>query len=315
MALPANNHPNFIAKHDDIGIVAAGFSGGQRRLGVSAAPSAMIEAGLLEEVHNDLGYNIHHDHTVHSYTDLYPTSDPDHRGMKKPRAVSAAMEKLSQQVCVLTLGGDHSVAIGTLSGTARAIRKRHGREMAVIYVDAHGDINTPETSGSGNIHGMPVAFVSGLAKGDSKDIFGWIKDEHLINVDKLVYIGLRDVGASEKKTFQENEIKVFSMHDVNRLGIGRVMELALAYIGNTPIHLSYDIDALDPEWAPSTGFPVPGGLSLCEGVFIAECIRDTGNLIAMDLVEVNPQLEVRGAERTIQSGFALIRSALGNRSI
>jgi arginase len=144
--------------------------------------------------------------------------------MKNPLAVSAVTQQLSEQVyahakegrCVLTLGGDHSIAIGTVSGTAKAIRERLGREMAVIWVDAHADINTPETSDSGNIHGMPVAFVTGLAKEKREDIFGWLKDEHMLSVKKLVYIGLRDVDRGEKQILREHGIRAFSMHDIDR---------------------------------------------------------------------------------------------------
>jgi arginase len=153
-----------------------------------------------------------------------PTSDPDLRGMKNPLAVSAVTKRLSEQVyahakegrCVLTLGGDHSIAIGTVSGTAKAIRERLGREMAVIWVDAHADINTPETSESGNIHGMPVAFLTGLAKEKREDVFGWLKEDQLISTKKLVYIGLRDVDRGEKKILREHGIRAFSMHDIDR---------------------------------------------------------------------------------------------------
>lgn len=153
-----------------------------------------------------------------------PAHDPDVRGMKRPLAVSAVTEKLAEQVyeqskagrCVLTLGGDHSIAIGTVAGTAKATRERLGREMALIWVDAHADINTPETSDSGNIHGMPVAFVTRLAREERKDIFGWLQDEMMVSVKKLVYIGLRDVDKGEKKILRENGIKAFSMHDIDR---------------------------------------------------------------------------------------------------
>ena len=154
-----------------------------------------------------------------------PESDIEYRNMKRPLAVSAVTQQLSVQVyeharegrCVLTLGGDHSIAIGTIAGTAKAIRERlDGREMAVIWVDAHADINTPETSDSGNIHGMPVAFLTGLAKEDRKDVFGWLEKEQMISVRKLVYIGLRDVDRGEKKILREHGIKAFSMHDIDK---------------------------------------------------------------------------------------------------
>jgi arginase len=185
---------------------------------------ALIESGLLTQLSEDLDYEVHHDNIVHYYEKDIPTEDPDHRGMKKPRAVSAVTEKLSSQVYdyakdgkfILTLGGDHSIAIGTVSGTAKAIRERLGREMAVIWVDAHADINLPETSGSGNIHGMPMAFLTRLATEEKKDIFGWMRDEHIVSTQKIVYIGLRDVDRGEKKILRENGIKAFSMHDIDR---------------------------------------------------------------------------------------------------
>jgi arginase len=243
--------------------------------------------------------------------------------MKNPLAVSAVTKRIADQVyaqaiegrMVLTLGGDHSIAIGTIAGSAKATRERIGREIAVIWVDAHADINTPETSDSGNIHGMPVAFVTGLAKESREEYFGWIKDAHLLSVKKLVYIGLRDVDAGEKRILRENGVKAFSMHDIDRHGIGRVMDMALAHIGaDTPIHLSFDVDALDPMWAPSTGTPVRGGLTLREGDYICECVHETGSLVAVDLVEVNPRLaddKDVGAHETVRAGCSLVRCALG----
>ena len=314
MTSPSTIPAKFLTNNRDLGVVAVGFSGGQVRCvsrcflswlraksgqckpGVDAAPSALISAGLLTQLTDDLGYRLHHDNTVHSYSDIMPKFDPDFRNMKHPLSVSAVTKRLSEQVydhasqgrCVLTLGGDHSLAIGSVAGTAKAVRERHhGREMAVIWVDAHADINTPETSDSGNVHGMPVAFLTGLATEERDDVFGWLKKEHLISTKKLVYIGLRDVDGGEKKILREHGVRAFSMHDIDKHGIGRVMEMALGHIGNdTPIHLSFDVDALDPQWAPSTGTPVRGGLTLREGDYIAECVHETGSLVAMDLVGV-----------------------------
>ncbi|KAI9686299.1 MAG: Arginase, catabolizes arginine to ornithine and urea [Bogoriella megaspora] len=313
--------PKFLPSSNDIGLIAVGFSGGQCKPGVDAAPMALIESGLVEQIQNDLKYNVTYDNKVHVYNELMPESDPDYRNMKNPLSVSAVTRALSDKVYehaskgrfVLTLGGDHSIAIGTISGTARAIRQRLGREMAVIWVDAHADINTPETSDSGNIHGMPVAFLTRLAKEQREDIFGWIQDDQTISPKKLVYIGLRDVDRGEKQILRENGIKAFSMHDIDRHGIGKVMDMALGWIGSdTPIHLSFDIDALDPMWAPSTGTAVRGGLTLREGDFIAECVHGTGSLVALDLVEVNPSLETQGATETIRAGCSIVRCALGD---
>ncbi|KFA70593.1 hypothetical protein S40285_04692 [Stachybotrys chlorohalonatus IBT 40285] len=306
----------FLSQQEDLGVVAC-------KPGVDAAPSALIESGLLTQLRDELGYKLHGDDTVHLYTDLVPAEDPDYRAMKNPLAVSAVTRRIAEQTyahasqgrLVLTLGGDHSIAIGTIAGTAKGVRERLGREIAVIWVDAHADINTPETSGSGNIHGMPVAFLTGLAKDDREEYFGWIKDDMLLSVRKLVYIGLRDVDPGEKRILRENGIKAFSMFDIDRYGIGRVMEMALAHIGtDTPIHLSFDVDALDPMWAPSTGTPVRGGLTLREGDYICECVHETGSLVAVDLVEVNPTLapkEDMGAHETVRAGCSLVRCALG----
>jgi arginase len=355
MTSPSTIRPKFLTAPSELGVVAVGFSGGQCKPGVDAAPNALISAGLLTQLRDELGYDLHGDNEVNDYNSLRPKSDPDHRGMKNPRAVSSVTQHLSEQIYshakagrfVLTLGGDHSIAIGTVSGTARAIRERLGREIAVIWVDAHADINTPELSLSGNVHGMPVAFLTGLASainpttttingsatngsatngsatngsatnGSSYSTgplpFSWLPSTPPLSVSKLVYIGLRDVDRAEKLILRQHNIRAFSMHDIDRHGIGRVMELALAHIGaDTPIHLSFDVDALDPQWAPSTGTPVRGGLTLREGDYIAECVHESGQCVAMDLVEVNPSLEAKGAEETVRAGCSLVRCALGD---
>lgn len=189
---------------------------------------------------------MHHDNTVHTYADRIPADDAPFRNMKNPRAVSVVTQQIAAQVyeqasagrMVLTLGGDHSIAIGTIAGTARAVKERLGREMAVIWVDAHADINTPETSDSGNIHGMPVAFLTGLASESRDDIFGWLHqgneagtkgDVHgnhtqvegggvrgVISPKKLVYLGLRDVDRGEKEILRREGIRAFSMHDIDK---------------------------------------------------------------------------------------------------
>jgi arginase len=185
---------------------------------------ALIENGLIKQLEEDLEFNVSYDGKVHNYSEFVPTEDPDYRGMKRPKFASAVTQEVSNQVyqhasqgkLVLTLGGDHSIAIGTVSGTAKAIRERLGREIAVIWVDAHADINTPETSDSGNIHGMPVSFLTGLATETREDVFGWLKAEHMLSTKKLVYIGLRDIDKGEKKILREHGIKAFSMHDIDR---------------------------------------------------------------------------------------------------
>lgn len=196
----------------------------QQKSGVDTGPGALISAGLLTQLREELGYELFHDDAIHNYLSLIPAQDPDYRNMKRPHAVSVVTKRISEQVyehakqgrCVLTLGGDHSIAIGTIGGTARAIRERLGREIAVIWVDAHADINTPETSSSGNIHGMPVSFLTGIAEEKREDVFGWMTPEQKISHKKLVYIGLRDVDRAEKEILKKFGIKAFSMHDIDR---------------------------------------------------------------------------------------------------
>ena len=144
--------------------------------------------------------------------------------MKNPRSVSAVTRQIADQVyaharegrMVLTLGGDHSIATGTVAGSAKAVRERLGREVAVVWVDAHADINTPELSDSGTIHGMPLGFLTGLAREEKEEYFGWLKEDNLISMRKLVYIALRDVDPAERKILRENGIKAFSMFDIDK---------------------------------------------------------------------------------------------------
>lgn len=199
----------------------------QGKAGVDAGPQVLIDSGLLTQLSSELGYKLKGDDNVHLYPDLLVKSaeaDPPFRNMKNPLSVSAVTRRIAEQTyehsragrMTLTLGGDHSIAIGTIAGTAKATRERLGREIAVIWVDAHADINTPEASGSGNIHGMPVAFLTGIAKEEREEYFGWLKEDMRLNHRKLVYIGLRDVDVEEKKILREYGIKAFSMFDIDR---------------------------------------------------------------------------------------------------
>lgn len=183
----------------------------------------MIAAGLLTQLEHDLHYTLFFDDVVHVYHSLIPFQDPPHNNMNRSLAVSAVNKRISEQVykhahqgrLVLTLGGDHSISIGSLAGTAEAIRRRlPGKELAVLWVDAHGDINTPDTTISGNIHGMALAFSTGLYRSTEVDRFGWLREEQLINKKKLVYIALRDLDEGEEVILEKHDIKRFYMTDV-----------------------------------------------------------------------------------------------------
>ncbi|KAI5449572.1 Arginase, catabolizes arginine to ornithine and urea [Naganishia albida] len=242
--------------------------------------------------------------------------DPPIGNMKKPRLVSSVCEKLSgvvkgyaeRGVMPVTLGGDHSLAMGTIAGSMAAYP-----EACVIWIDAHADINTPLTTDTGNLHGCPVSFLLGLEGTDVAPFNEWIKP--CLRPDRLVYIGLRDVDPAEKRILRENNIKCFTMHDVDKHGIGKVVEMALAHVnpkGERPVHLSFDVDATDPSVAASTGTPVRGGLTFREGHYICEAIAETGCLVALDIMEVNPTLGSENAvEQTVAVGCSLARAALG----
>ncbi|KAL3894388.1 MAG: hypothetical protein SGCHY_005306 [Lobulomycetales sp.] len=210
---------------------------------------------------------------------------------------------------VLTLGGDHSLAMGTISGTA----KKYGPKMGVVWVDAHADINTPESTDSGNLHGCPVSFLSGLS--GEVEGFEWLTkgDKPVLDLSRLVYIGLRDVDAPEKEIIKKNNIKAFSMYDVDKHGIGAVVDMAIDYLGrDCPIHLTFDVDALDPSVAPATGTPVRGGLTFREGHYICEELAQTQQLVAADIVEVNPCIGNEAErEATVVIGCSLSRAVLG----
>ncbi|KAJ1659785.1 Arginase, catabolizes arginine to ornithine and urea [Dispira simplex] len=297
-----------------VSVVGVDFSGGQPKAGVDQGPFQMIQFGVLDQI-KELGWKVDFDGTFPNFQKLVPTVDPDIGRMKKPRAVSSVTRALADKVrraaqaghFALTLGGDHSIAIGTVSGTA-AVHK----DLCVIWVDAHADINTVESTASGNLHGCPVSFLLGLNKPDVPQ-FEWVQP--CLTPNRIVYIGLRDVDPAEKKILKELGIKAFSMHEVDRYGIGKVVDMALEHVNphkNRPVHLSFDVDALDPTVAPATGTPVRGGLTFREGHYICEAIAETGLLVAMDMVEVNPALgDDNGLLQTVTVGCSLVRCALG----
>ncbi|ESO92074.1 hypothetical protein LOTGIDRAFT_204097 [Lottia gigantea] len=282
----------FITENKKVGLLGIPFSKGQPRGGTEQGPQAIREAGIVEKL-EQLGTQVcdHGDLTF----DYIENDTPD-GNVKNPRTVGHANKKISKavsdiiyngQLC-LNLGGDHSMAMGTIHGHAQV-----EPDLVVVWVDAHADINTPLTSPSGNIHGMPLSFIVKELDGYVPTVkgFEWVKP--CLSVKDLVYIGLRDVDPGERWIIEKFGIKAFSMQEVDKLGIREVMEQALKAIdpsGTRPIHLSFDVDALDPTITPSTGTPVHGGLSFREGQYIMEELANTGRLNCIDVAEVNPSL-------------------------
>lgn len=286
-----------------IGIVGAPMSLGQPLSGTELAPTALREANLTETI-EAIGWE------CHDYGDVTIPSPVIAEGDGPPKtrtslAVGEGCKNISDKVAqarenghfALTLGGDHSIAVGTVSGALRA-----NSQTRVIWVDAHADINTPHVSPSGNLHGMPLAFLMRLCDPKTVPGYEWLADTPRLDPRNVVYIGLRDIDETEKQLIRENNVRVFTMHDVDKYGIGKVMEMTLDYLHlnssgdgregsrTTPIHISFDIDAVDPTYAPATGTAVPGGLSYREAHYLVEEVAATRLLTSMDMVEVNPQL-------------------------
>ncbi len=304
----------------EIGLTCVAFSGGQPKEGVDTGPEYVLKAGLIQQL-NEMNFDvILTGDKIHNYKEFFPKSDPPVGIIKLPRTVGIVNKILADQVyqhakmgrLALQIGGDHSMAIGSISGIARGVKERLGHDIKVVWVDAHADINTPETTETGNLHGMPVSFLTNLVK-EKIEGLDWI--EPCLKPENLVYIGLRDVDKDEKEILKKYNIKAFSMHEIDRYGIGKVVDMTIEHLSKgedaeSPIHLSFDIDALDPSVAASTGTPVRGGLTFREGHFICEALYETGRLVGLDMVELNPAIGDK-CEDTITVGCSLIRATFG----
>ncbi|XP_056402438.1 arginase-2, mitochondrial isoform X1 [Hyla sarda] len=299
-----------------IAIIGAPFSKGQKWQGVEHGPAAIRSAGLIDRL-SSIGCN------VYDAGDLNFVQVPDdelyNNTVRNPRTVGLACQRLAKEVsrvigaghtCV-TLGGDHSLALGSISGHAQ-----HYPDLCVIWVDAHADINTPLTTSSGNLHGQPVSFLVKELQDKVPLVpgFSWIKP--CISTSDIVYIGLRDLDAAEQFILKKYNITYYSMRQIDRIGIQKVMERTFEQLlgrRQRAIHLSFDIDAFDPTLAPATGTPVIGGLTYREGIYITEEIHNTGMLSALDLVEVNPILGATSEEVKATASLAVdvVASSLG----
>jgi arginase len=205
----------------------------------------------------------------------------------------------------LVLGGDHSLSVGSIRGAAKH------RKLGVIWVDAHADFNTAETTPSGNIHGMPLAALCGL--GDPRLVCLWDEAAPVLDPRRVAVIGARDLDPGEKRNLRDADVMVQSMEQIDRIGMVAALEKAIHRVSRDVdgIYLSLDMDALDPRHAPGVGTPVPGGLTYREAHLACEVVAETGKLIGMDLVEVNPILDVQNQTAILAVEF--IRSALGSR--
>ena len=225
------------------------------------------------------------------------------------RLYKSSLAVLEKGGIPLVLGGDHSLAAGSVAATADYLR-RDGKALGLIWVDAHGDMNTPGTSSSGNVHGMPLAALLGPEPAELSRIGGFSPK---VTPDRTVLIGIRNLDEREKERIRESGVHVFTMKDIDRDGIAAIVEQAIAIAGRDAggLHVSFDVDVCDPSIAPGVGTPVKGGFNYREAHMFMEMVADSGLLRALDLVEVNPILDDRNTTAVL--GAELASSALGQR--
>ena len=286
--------------------------GGNRR-GVDLGPSAFRIAGLGEKL-AALGYPILDKGDL---TTPIPETQKQRDERKKyindiakvcQRLYQASLASFDEGAMPIVLGGDHSLGAGSVAAAAEWARKAQNLPIGLIWVDAHGDMNTPATSSSGNVHGMPLAALLGSEPAELSRI-GTFSPKVL--PAHTVLVGIRNLDDREKVLVKESGVHVFTMKDIDRQGIAAVVEQAVNLAGNgtAGIHVSFDMDVCDPLIAPGVGTPVKGGLDYREAHMVMEIIADSGRLTSLDLVEVNPTLDMQNI--TAQLGTELASSALG----
>jgi len=297
-----------------IHIIGVSLDLGGNRRGVDMGPSAFRIAGLGERL-TALGMSVVDDgDLVAPIPEIRAEGDPRKKYIEEIAGVCAALYKKALSVLEtgaipLVLGGDHSLAAGSVAATADHARQR-GERIGAIWVDAHGDMNTPSSSLSGNVHGMPLAALLGQEPAELAQIGGFAPK---LRPENTVLIGIRNLDDREKVIVRDSGVRVFTMKDIDRGGIAAVIEQALAFAGEgtSGVHVSFDLDVCDPVIAPGVGTPVKGGLDYREAHMLMEIIADSGLLRALDLVEVNPILDDRNMTAIL--GVELATSALGQK--
>ena len=284
-----------------VDVVGVPMDLGADRRGVDMGPSAVRYARLKESLEK-----LSIDVTDHGNlrVPVPESASPAEQNAKYFPIIRAVCDELANVVAgivnngsfPLVLGGDHSIAIGTIAGVTRARKRAPG----VIWVDAHGDINTPLTSPSGNVHGMPVHFAL---------------QEASVDPARMVFIGLRDVDEGERRLIAELGIRAFPMSEIDKLGMSRVIDEALTIVsdGGNSVHVSFDMDGVDPQEAPGVGTPVRGGISYREAHLLMEAVAESGTLGSLEITEINPILD--SENKTAILAVELILSALGKTTL
>ncbi|EEE48798.1 arginase [Staphylococcus capitis] len=294
-----------------IEIIGAPSTFGQKKLGVNLGPDAIRYAGLLSRL-KKMGLDVIDKGNIEVPTLDVEKFNSDQEGLRNYDEIVTVSENLSKATSEivekgnfpLTLGGDHSIAVGSISGISQ-----HYENLGVIWYDAHGDLNVPEESPSGNVHGMPLRILAG----DGPDELVNINDfTPKVKPENIVLIGMRDLDEGERKYIKDKNIKTFTMADIDRFGIQEVIERSLEYLKSRNIdglHFSLDVDALDPAETPGTGTRVMGGLSYRESHFALELLNESKLVTSMDLVEVNPLID--NSNHTAEQAVALLGTFFG----
>lgn len=287
--------------------------GGNRR-GTDMGPSAFRIAGIGEQL-TRLGRTVvDKGDIVTPIPELKGPGDVRKRYVKDiarvcQRLFQTALVSLEEGAIPIVLGGDHSLGAGSVAAAA-AFQRKQQKTLGLIWVDAHGDMNRPDTSGSGNVHGMPLAALLGPEPAELARIGG---ETPAVVAEHTVLVGIRNLDDIEKQLVRASKVHVFTMKEIDRLGIAQVMEraLSLAGQGTGGIHVSFDMDVCDPAIAPGVGTSVKGGLDYREAHVVMELVAESGRLTSLDLVEVNPTLDIRNI--TAELGTELALSAMGKQ--
>jgi len=298
----------------NIAIIGAPLDLGAARRGVDMGVSAIRFANLGQRL-KDLGYTVEDLGNVGvEQPERAPTGPRNARFLPQIAEICARLADMVERAVragkiPLVLGGDHSVAMGTIAGVARHLRRTKKR-LGVLWIDAHPDMNTPRTSPSGNVHGMPLACSIGLGPRALTHIGGFAPK---VDPNNVALVGVRDVDALEKPHVRESGVRAFTMRDIDERGMKAVMAEALETVcaGTAGFHVSLDMDSVDPQHAPGVGTPVRGGLNYREAHLAMEMIGDTRRMLSMELVEVNPIIDE--ANRTALLAVELTLSAMGKR--
>jgi arginase len=301
-------------RESNVAILGAPLDLGAGRRGVDMGPSALRLAGLNAKL-SSLGYTV--DDLGNVAVEQQESTPSLVENAKYLPQIAATCERLAAGVrnamekgkFPLVLGGDHSVAVGTVSGVSEALRTR-SEKLGLLWIDAHADMNTPESSPSGNVHGMPLACCVGKGPKELTGIFGYSPK---VDGRNVAIIGLRDVDIRERPHVRDCGVTPFTMRDIDEMGLLKVIREAIGIVtnGTAGFHLSFDMDFVDPMEAPGVGTPVRGGVTYREAHLAMESICDCNCMVSMELVEVNPVLDE--ANRTALLGVELIMSAMGKR--